>query len=61
MQSLIQGTQEVHRVEILPAAVAVGDPFTGLAAVVEVEHRGHGVHAQGVDMKTIEPEHRVAK
>ena len=35
--------QEADSVEVLPAAVDVGQPLAVLAGVVEVEHRGDGV------------------
>ena len=40
---LVRALEECHGLEVLVAAVHVGDPLTGLARVVEVEHRGHGV------------------
>src|SRR3546814_989934 len=48
--------QEPDGLEILVAAVDVGDPVLGGAAVVEVEHRGDRVHAQAVDVVAVEPE-----
>ena len=50
--------QELDRVEVLLAAVHVGNPLAVLAPVVEVEHRGHGVHAQAVDVELVQPEER---
>ena len=47
------------RLEVLAAAVLVGDPLARLARVVEVEHRGDGVHPQAVDVVALEPEQRV--
>ncbi len=51
--------QEGHGVEVLAAAVLVGRPLAGLAGVVEVEHRGDGVHAQAVDVELLAPVDRV--
>ena len=51
--------EEVHRLEVLPPAVDVGLPLAGLAGVVEVEHRGHGVDADAVDVELLEPVQRV--
>ncbi len=47
--------QQRHRLEVLAAAVHVGEPLAGLARVVEVEHRGHGVDAQPVEVELVEP------
>jgi hypothetical protein len=58
INSLIQRTQEMNRFQILPATVAVGDPFAIAAAVIEVEHRCHGIHSQPVDVIMLEPEER---
>ena len=51
--------EELHRLEVLAAAVHVGRPLAGLAGVVEVEHRGDGVDAQAVDVELLEPVERV--
>ncbi len=51
--------EEVHRLEVLPATVDVGLPLARLAGVVEVEHRGHGVDADAVDVELLEPVERV--
>ena len=51
--------QERDRLEVLAAAVLVGQPLAGLARVVEVEHRGDGVDAQPVDVELLEPVQRV--
>ena len=47
--------QEGDGLEVLAAAVAVGDPLAVLARVVEVEHRGHGVDPQAVDVHLLQP------
>ena len=48
--TVVELAQERDRVEVLLAAVRVGNPLAGLARVVEVEHRRDGVHAQAVDV-----------
>ena len=48
--------EEVDGLEVLAPAVDVRVPLAGLAAVVEVEHRGDGVHAQRVDVVLVHPE-----
>ena len=44
---------------MLATAVDVGEPLTIVARVVEVEHRGHRVDAQAVDVELLEPVERV--
>ncbi len=48
--------EEVDGLKVLAAAVDVWVPLAGLAAVVEVQHRGYRVHAQRVDVVFVEPE-----
>ncbi len=45
--------------KVLAAALLVGHPFTLLARIIAVEHRGHGIHPQPVDVILLEPEFRV--
>ena len=52
----VEGAQEVDGLQILVAAVLVGHPLAALAAVVQVEHGGHGVHPQAVDVVLLQPE-----
>ena len=51
--------EELHGLEVLPAAVDVGRPLAVLAGVVEVEHRGDAVDAQAVGVELLEPVERV--
>ncbi len=51
--------QELHGLEVLPAAVLVRAPLALLAGVVQVEHRGDRVDAQPVDVHLLEPVRRV--
>jgi hypothetical protein len=39
----VEVPDEVDRLEMLAAAMDVGHPFTGVAAVVAIEHRSHGI------------------
>ena len=57
---LVQALQEADRLQVLASAVHIGNPFARLAAVVAVQHRGHGVDAQPVDAETFQPVQRVA-
>ena len=51
----VQLLQELDRLEVLSAPELVRDPLAFLAAVVEVEHRSHGIHAQAVDVHLFDP------
>ena len=51
----VQLAEEVDGLEVLAAAVHVGNPRAGRAGVVEVEHRGHGVDPQAVDVELLQP------
>src|ERR1700722_960904 len=42
--------QKFDSVEILAPTVNVGHPFVRLPRIVQVEHRGDGVHPQPIDM-----------
>ena len=59
--ALVQALQERDGLEVLVAALRVGDPVTGAAAVIEVEHRGDRVDPQAVEVEFPEPEERVAQ
>src|SRR6202011_2098368 len=48
--------EEVDRLQVLTTAELVGDPLATLSGVVEVEHRGHSVDAQAVDVIPVQPE-----
>ena len=54
----VEPAQEGDGLQVLVAAVWVGDPFAGAPRVVEVQHRRDGVHAQAVDVVPVEPEQR---
>ena len=53
----VEGAHEGDRLEVLAAAVLVGQPVARLARVVAVEHRGDGVDPQRVGVVLVEPEH----
>ena len=59
VDELVQLLQERDRVEILAAAELVRTRLTGLARVVEVEHRGDRVDPQSVGVVLAQPEERV--
>ena len=56
----VEAPDEAQGLEVLAAAVAVGDPLPRLAGIVEVEHGGHGVDPQAVGVVAVEPEHGAA-
>ena len=46
---------EVDGFQVLAATVLVGTPLAVLTRVIQVEHRGHGVDAQAVDVEVLQP------
>ena len=60
VDGLVEAPEEGDGLEVLAAAVVVGDPLPRLAGVVEVEHGGHGVDAQAVGVVAVEPEEGAA-
>ena len=58
---VVQFLEERDGLEVFAAAELVGDPLAFLAAVVEIEHRGHGVDAHAVDVVLVEPEQGVGE
>ena len=59
VRQLIEAPQEVDGLQVLVAAELVGNPLAGLARVIQVQHGGHRVHAQAVDVVLLQPEQRV--
>ena len=59
VHALVHLAQERDGLEILVAAVPVGRPLALRAGVVEVEHRGHGVDPQPIDVVALAPEQGV--
>ncbi len=55
VQRVVDLAEQGDRLEILLAAVDVRHPPARLSRVVEVEHRGHGVDAQPVDVEFLRP------
>jgi hypothetical protein len=56
IDSLVQVAQESNRIQVLPAAITVGNPFAFFAAIIQVKHRRHRIQAQSVNMIFIKPE-----
>ena len=47
--------EELDRLEVLVSAVLVGQPLSVLLAVVQVQHGGHRIHADAVDVVVANP------
>ncbi len=56
VSQFIEAPHEVDGFEILVAAVDVGDPFAGLARIIQIEHGGDGIDAEAVDVIFLQPE-----
>ena len=52
---VVQLAQESDGFKVLLAAVLIGLPFALLAVVVQIQHGGHGIHAQTVDVVLLQP------
>src|SRR5690349_6376036 len=55
----IQLLEKIDGFEILATAKLIRRPFTGLARVVEINHRSDRIHAQTVDVILLDPEQRI--
>ena len=55
MHEAVHVTQEVDRLEVFAATKLVGHPLAFAPRVIEVQHRGHGVHTQPIDVVTLQP------
>src|SRR3990170_6119826 len=56
---IVEILDEGYRIQILLTSILVGDPFTILSRVIEVQHRCHSVYAKPISMVFIEPEKRI--
>ena len=57
---MVHQPQEGDRLQVFPAAMSVRHPLALAPAVVAVQHRSHGVHAQAIDTEMLQPVKRVA-
>ena len=55
VEMAVDVAQEVDGLQVLPTTVLVGHPLTLRTGVVQVEHRGHGVDAQAIDVELVDP------
>ena len=52
---IVQLAQESHCFQVLLAAILIGLPFALLAVVIQIQHGGHGIHAQTIDVVLLQP------
>ena len=52
----IQMLEELDCLQVLIAAVLIGYPLAVALTVIKIQHRGHGVHTDTVDMVFLDPE-----
>ncbi len=52
----IELAKETHRLQVLPPAVDVGRPLAIPAVIVQVEHGGHRIHPDAVNVVLLHPE-----
>ena len=53
----IEVAQEADGLQVLPAAVDVGNPLACLAAVIAIQHRGDRIDPQAVNVEILQPVH----
>src|SRR5712692_7260970 len=61
VNKLVELLDEGDRFKVLASTVNVRKPSALFARVVEVQHRGHGVNSQAVDVIFLQPEERVSE
>src|SRR5580704_15308484 len=54
----IEILQQTDELDIFPAAEVIGDPFSGGATVITIEHRRYRIDAEPIYMKCIDPPER---
>ncbi len=59
VDDFVHALEESYGGEILPATEFVGNPFAGLAGIIEIEHGSNGVYPEAVDVVLVEPEESV--
>ncbi len=55
----VDAAQELDGLDILTATVRIRQPFTLFSAVIQIQHGGHGVHAQAIEMELLQPIERI--
>ena len=51
--------EEVNRLQILIAAILVGNPLSVLLAIIKIEHRRYRIYSQAVHMELLDPKQRI--
>ena len=54
----VQLFYKFHRFEILIASVSIRHPLPCFSRVVQIQHRGHSIHSQTIDVVPIKPHQR---
>ena len=57
----VELAQEIDHLQVLSAAVLVGNPLTSLTRVVAVEHGSHRIDTEAVGVVAVEPEESTAQ
>ena len=57
----VQFPEEIDGLQVLMPAVDIGGPSAALPVIIQVQHRGHGVHPDTVHMALLQPEPRRGK
>jgi len=55
LNGFVEVSQEVNGFEVFAAAIGVGHPLAGVAAIVQIEHGGDGVDAKPVNVEFLNP------
>ncbi|MNK46985.1 hypothetical protein D3C87_657860 [compost metagenome] len=53
---LVGPLEQADRLVVVVAPVDVWHPLTGVAGIIQIEHGGHRIHPQTVDVELVEPE-----
>ena len=61
MSQLIKFLDEVNGRQILVPTILVRNPFAGIARIIQVEHGGHRIHPQPVQMIFFQPEQGIGQ
>ena len=61
MREVVELADELDGLQVLAPAILVGNPLARAPRIIEVEHRGHRIDPQAVDVKAVAPEQRVGQ
>src|SRR5579875_4073229 len=57
---LVELAQKIDRLQMLAPTILIRHPLTGWTHVIQVEHRGHRVNTQAINMILAQPKERTA-